>query len=134
MSETTNYGLYLEDNDQTKFKDWREKINGINESNMVIIDRVLGEKANASTTVDGILTVDGWTDVDGRMTQALSVPGLGATQNGNIALSPTATPDERSTARAAILALAGQTEGELTVVADGQKPTINIPVVVTLIW
>lgn len=134
MSETTNYGLYLEDNDQTKFKDWREKINGTNESNMVIIDRVLGEKANASTTVDGILTVDGWTDVDGRMTQALSVPGLGATQNGNIALSPAATPDERSAARAAILALAGQTEGELTVVADGQKPTINIPVVVTLIW
>ena len=45
MKKTINYGLYLTDSDQEKFKAWREAMNGIDdESNMSIIDRVLGDK------------------------------------------------------------------------------------------
>ncbi len=42
-AETENYGLYLEDDENTKFKVWREKMNGLNDSNMQKIDRALGD-------------------------------------------------------------------------------------------
>ena len=45
MSETTNYGLYLEDDASAKFQTWRQKMNGSGQSNMVKIDTALGEKA-----------------------------------------------------------------------------------------
>lgn len=133
MSETVNYGLYIEDNDQTTFKYWREKMNGPDESNMVIIDRILKSKADSSRTVDCVLSKDGWSDIDGLLTQTLDVAGLNDTQNGNIALSPVATKEERAAARAAILSLNGQATGFLTVVADGEQPQIDIPVVLTMI-
>ena len=46
MSETTNYGLYLEDDASAKFQTWRQKMNGSGQSNMVKIDTALGEKAD----------------------------------------------------------------------------------------
>ena len=44
MSLTPNYELFLTDDDAMLFKDWREKINGKNNSNMTIIDTVLAGK------------------------------------------------------------------------------------------
>ena len=44
MSETANYGLQLTDSDQETFLEWREKLNGQNNSNMQKIDKALGEK------------------------------------------------------------------------------------------
>ncbi len=41
MQSTPNYGLYLEDNDTTKFKEWREKMAGITDSNMIRIDKAV---------------------------------------------------------------------------------------------
>lgn len=52
MSETANYGLYLEDNDQTKFKVWREKINGTIDSNMMKIDAALNSHDTAIGTIN----------------------------------------------------------------------------------
>ena len=46
MSKTKNYNLYLEGDATTKFKEWREKLNGLVNSNMEIIDEVLGAKAD----------------------------------------------------------------------------------------
>lgn len=46
MSETKNYGLYLESDGNTRFQDWRERMNGETDSNMVKIDAALGEKAD----------------------------------------------------------------------------------------
>lgn len=41
---TQNCGLYLENDSTVKFKDWRERMNGTGDSNMVKIDAALGEK------------------------------------------------------------------------------------------
>ena len=49
---TTNYNLYLEDDSTTRFLDWRKKMNGTDNSNMVKIDAALGEKANSSVAVN----------------------------------------------------------------------------------
>ena len=46
MAETTNYNLFLTDNDIMYFNEWREKINGKDASNMVKIDAALGEKVD----------------------------------------------------------------------------------------
>ena len=52
---TTNYNLYLEDDSTTRFLDWRKKMNGTDNSNMVKIDAALGEKANSSVAVNTTL-------------------------------------------------------------------------------
>ena len=40
MSETTNYGLYISDDNTERFIDWRGKINGEADSNMTKIDAI----------------------------------------------------------------------------------------------
>ena len=98
MSETPNYGLYLEDDASARFQVWREKINGTDNSNMVKIDTALG------------------TD-----------------QNGNISVAQNATIEQRDAARMAMLSVIGQSEGQLTIAADGEMPDVDIPVVVILL-
>lgn len=43
-SSTTNYGLYVTDDLSEKIIIWRDKMNGLQNSNMTIIDEVLGDK------------------------------------------------------------------------------------------
>lgn len=46
MSETKNYKLHLTDDSSERFLDWRNEMNGVEDSNMVKIDTALGEKAD----------------------------------------------------------------------------------------
>ena len=133
MAETPNYGLYLEDDASTKFKEWREKINGSDNSNMVKIDTALGEKAQKSDQITGVLSASAWSGVDSPFTQTLAVAGLTANQNGTISVAQNATIEQRDAARMAMLAVIGQTDGALTIAADGEMPDIDIPVVVILL-
>lgn len=133
MAETPNYGLYLEDDASTKFKDWREKMNGSDNSNMVKIDTALGEKAQKSDQITGVLSASAWSGVDSPFTQTLAVAGLTANQNGTISVAQNATIEQRDAARMAMLAVIGQTDGALTIAADGEMPDIDIPVVVILL-
>jgi hypothetical protein len=134
MSQTTNYGLYTEDDATTKFLTWRQKMNGTAEtSNMQIIDRVLGEKADSSTQVTGVLRANAWSGVDAPFTQTVSVTGLKVGQAGDINVSQSATFEQRQVAREAMLAVTGQAAGQLTISADGEMPDLDIPFVVTLL-
>lgn len=133
MSETTsNYGLYITDDSSERFIEWRTQMNGTENSNMVKIDTALSEKANNSTSVSATLLANSWVG-DFPFTQDISVSGLTATQNGSISLAQNATLDQRNSARAAMLSVAEQSDGTLTIVADGEKPEIDIPVVIVLI-
>lgn len=85
-----------------------------------------------ATSVTGTLTVAGWTGT-GPYTQALAVTGLGAAQNGDIGLTSSATAEQREAARNAMLSVTAQAAGTLTITADGDKPTVAIPVVVMLL-
>lgn len=132
MSETTNYHLFLTDSDSMRFIDWREQINGKTNSNMVKIDAALSEKAHSSVAISATLTASGWTGSAAPFTQTINVAGLTANQNGTISVAQSATAAQRESAREAILSPTGQTAGKLTISADGDKPTVNIPVVVIL--
>lgn len=134
MAKTTNYELYIEDDATTKIQPWREKMNGTgNDSNMVIIDRVLGEKADSGKQVYGTLLASAWQGNKAPFTQEISVAGLTATQIGDINVSQTASFDQRQAAREAQLVVVGQSAGKLVIAADGEMPDIDIPYVVTLL-
>lgn len=133
MSNTTNYGLYLEDDNTTRFQVWREKMNGPQDSNMVKIDTALGEKADSSVSVLCTLLASAWSGVDAPYTQEISVDGLGANQNGTISIAHSATIEQREMARNAMLSIIGQSDGTLTVAADGEMPDLDIPVVIILL-
>lgn len=61
------------------------------------------------------------------------VDGLGAEQNGTIAVSHSATSDQRAAAREAIMSVTSQEDGKLIVSSDGKLPGIDIPITVVLL-
>lgn len=134
MSQTTtNYGLILEDDSSTKFKVWREAINGASNSNFIKVDEILAEKGGKSVSIECTLIASSWVGVDAPFTQELAVTDLGATQNGNISVAHSATFEQREMARDAKLCVTGQSDGKLIISADGEMPDIDIPVVITLL-
>ena len=62
MAKTTNLGLELTDDNSTKFKDWREKINGVGDgdtipkSNMQLIDEFAGSVNTILGDIDTALS------------------------------------------------------------------------------
>lgn len=134
MSQTTtNYGLILEDDSSTKFKDWREAINGASNSNFIKVDEILAEKGGKSVSIECTLIASSWAGVDAPFTQELAVTNLGAAQNGHISVAHSATFEQREMARDAKLCVTGQSDGKLIISADGEMPDIDIPVVITLL-
>lgn len=134
MSETTaNYGLHLTNDSSERFSDWRERMNGTDDSNMVKIDTALGQKADHSVMVSATLLASAWAGVDAPYTQELSVEGLLENTNGIINVAHNATITERDVAREAMLAVSGQENGKLTIAADGEMPEVDIPVYIILI-
>ncbi len=133
MKITPIYGLYLEDDDTTKFKDWRDKMNGPTDSNMTKIENALNGKAPHSEDVQGVLLAAAWEGTEAPYTQELAVDGLLNAQNGNISIGQSATPVQRKAARDAILSVTGQSDGKLVITADGDKPRVDIPVVTVLL-
>ncbi len=104
----------------------------------------LDQKANASISIEAVLyTVIGEGDTatsawagDGATepyTQTIQVNGLTSASNGTISISNSANAEQRSAARAALLAIQAQNDGELVIVADGELPTVDIPVTVVII-
>ena len=132
MSATKNYDLALTDNDQTKFKEWRENINGNSNSNMEKIDTALGEKANLSVAINAVLLMSAWSD-DSPYVQTISVEGLTADQNGIITIGQNITTEQLEDVVAADMRISDQADGSLTVTAYGDKPTRDIPVTIILL-
>lgn len=133
MSETANYHLPLTDDSSTKFLDWREAINGVSDSAMVRIDTALSEKANNSAPVYSTLLADAWDGTEAPYTQTITVEGISAATNGHVGLAQDATTAQRKAARDAILAVTGQSDSTLTITADGDEPSCDIPIVIILL-
>ena len=132
MSATKNYDLALTDNDQTKFKEWRESINGNSNSNMEKIDTALGEKANLSVAISAVLVMSAWSE-NAPYSQTISVDGLTEEQNGIITIGQNITTEQIEDVVAADMRITNQTDGSLTVTAYGDKPTRDIPVTIILL-
>lgn len=65
-------------------------------------------------------------------TQALTINGLAASQNGVISLTQNISAAALKAAKKASLRATGQAANSLTMTADGTVPTVDIPVVVIL--
>ena len=113
--------------------DWRRKMNGLEDSNMIKIDEVLGTKALQSFSIDATLTADAWVESEDSHTQEILIDGLTAEQNGLINVAQSATASQRLAARDAILSILEQKDGSLIIVSDGTLPEEDIPVCVILI-
>lgn len=133
MSETSNYKLYITDDNTERFLDWRNKMNGVSDSNMTKIDTILGQKADSSRSITAVLLANAWEGIDSPFMQQIAVEGLTAQQNGTISVAHSATAGQREAAREAMLSVAGQEDGKLTIVADGEMPEIDIPVHIILL-
>lgn len=64
MAETVNYGLYKTSNGNVTFHEWREKLAGETDSNMVKIDAALAGKQNALADGDGTTVKGNAVNVD----------------------------------------------------------------------
>lgn len=132
MSTTTNYNLILTDDDQTKFKEWRESINGNSNSNMEKIDTALGEKANLSIAKNIILSANGWSDA-APYSQVLEVEEVTADINGVISIAHNVTNEQLEMVYDAALRISDQADGSITITADGDKPNDDIPLLLIII-
>lgn len=133
MSETENYGLHLTDDGSERFIDWRNKLNGTNNSNMIKIDEALNGKASHSTTIQKNLAATAWIGTEVPYLQELVIDGLTPEQNGTISIAPNATLEQREAARNGMFFISNQTNGKLTIGADGVIPEIDIPVIIILL-
>ena len=133
MSETTNYKLYLTDSNTEHFQDFREKLCGQDDSNMIKIDNALFEKAAHSKVIQTKLDHEKWQSEGVIMTQDVAVEGLTAEQNGIIGVSQDVTTEQLEAVRMAGLYVNGQSEGTITIALDGDTPYCDIPVTIILL-
>lgn len=82
------------------------------------------------TEVAVTLTAAGWTGAAAPYTQTVAVAGLLANSYGDIGPANSATAAQRAAYRSALIAVTAQTDGSVTLVADGDKPAVDIPAVV----
>ena len=69
----------------------------------------------------------------GPYTQSVTVLGVTSTNNITVSLASTADEAQRNAARDALLFATTQAENSITVTADGDKPTIALPIQVLIL-
>lgn len=80
--------------------------------------------ASAPTTIDATLSSSNWSS----SSQTVTITGLTATSNGIIGISSTATSTQRDAARKAVLSPTAQSTNSITITADGNVPSVDIPI------
>lgn len=78
------------------------------------------------------LTVAGWTG-NGPYLQTVAISQAGTKTNGFVAVAETATATQREAARDAMLSVTERNDNVLTITADGDKPEVEIPIVITML-
>lgn len=131
MAETKNYHFPLTDDDQTKFKEWRELINGSSNSIVSMIDTILAGKAQKSIKINTTLLASEWSD-KAPYEQTILVDGIDENTNGIISVREDITMKQFELVCDAILRIGNQSENSLTITANGIKPDFDIPVVIML--
>ena len=93
------------------------------------VDGKVSEVGGGSLTeLTGTALASEWTGSP--LTNTVTVEGLPAGVSGFVGLSETATEIQRADARNANIAPLSQSAGSITLVADGQVPTVDIPILV----
>lgn len=89
--------------------------------------------AAPAVQVDAVLTAAGWSGDAAPYAQTVAVAGLAPGAIGGIGLAQGATAEQRTAAWSAMLSVTGQTAGSVTVTADGERPAVDLPAVVTIL-
>lgn len=89
--------------------------------------------AAPSTSFQHTLAAADWVGEEAPYTQVASSGTNNKDANGYVALSQTATAAQIEAAQKARLRVSAQTFNQFTVTADGEKPTVDIPIQVTLL-
>ena len=89
--------------------------------------------AAPSTSFQHTLSAADWVGEEAPYTQVASSGTNNKDANGYVALSQTATAAQIEAAQKARLRVSAQTFYQFTVTADGEKPTVDIPIQVTLL-
>ena len=84
-----------------------------------------------TTSINIDLLSTAWTG-SGPYTQTVAVSGMTATKNASVGLNISATLAQREAARNAMLNATAQSTNQIIITADGDKPTITIPITVIL--
>jgi len=93
----------------------------------------LNKKAPKTVELTGILTVAGWSAGSGPpYTQTITIVGITTDSKGVMSLNQSATSAQYNSAAIAMLRPSAQDIDSVTITAEGLKPTINIPVVVSI--
>ena len=100
---------------------------------MTKIDSILFKKAGKSSSLSVTLCADDWIGNESPYSQTVEVIGLKAEQNGTVSVAQTANKEQREAARAAMLSVTGQYDNEIIISADGDLPTIDIPVSIIML-
>lgn len=82
-----------------------------------------------SVAVYATLSANAWQNAQ----QTISVSGLGVNQNGVVSVTQNISAQAMEAVRNGMLYACGQGEGTLTIAADGDVPTCDIPVVIILL-
>lgn len=90
-------------------------------------------KAEKSTTFTATLSASAWTGSNVPYSATISITGA-KPEPTRIEVQPstTATTEQWTAWRAALIRGGGQNTGTITLLADGDKPTIDIPITVTI--
>lgn len=128
MNVTANYGLYItEPQDDPKFREFRERLCGNNESNMILIDRLLAKKTEVSV-VDATLLASGWAGAQAPYTQTLQIDEVTSQADGVVTVSPDISDSEWEIVCNAGLRKTTQDNASVTFCANS-KPEVDIQIV-----
>lgn len=90
-------------------------------------------KNHLNNKFDFTLYANEWQGENSPFTQVISCPQASANSNGIIGLSPSSSFEQRVACRNALLAILSQDSGSITIVADGDKPLVDISCEVILL-
>ena len=84
-------------------------------------------------TVTAKATAAGWTGEAAPYAQVIAVAGMTQACSAVVGLADTATQEQRKACREAMISPAAQAAGSVTLVADGRKPEVDLPVVIMIL-
>jgi hypothetical protein len=102
----------------------------VHNENMDKLDTAINARALKSKSYTATLTAAGWTGSSAPYTQTVTVSGLPAGAKGTVGLADAATDEQYEAAVAAMLRKTAQASNSITIKAYGEKPSVNIPIVV----